>query len=277
MYNAQDFANLVEWVVAKLQKAGELIFFYAGHGYEHEGRLWLVPIDATSDTLDSCLALDDLLQGVQDRAAHFQRAEKPDFVVLLDMCRLSPVSRSRSVLSVTNPLHQTRLSKKLDTAVIAASGPGCPAFSDTKGFLTEAFIASVLSLPGAGFSKLHEVLSEKLQKPFQKPWLLQNGCVKMVVNPLIPPQSKITNLQDCCHVVAQCLVKISQAERCATLVWERKLSLSSLANPSGVTGSWPVGDLLKISASQRIRMVQKMWGYQDIIPIHILFIYSLIY
>ena len=54
-------------------------------------------------------------------------------------------------------------------------------------------------------------------------------------------QSKITNIQECCHVVAQYLVKISQAERCVMVVLERKLSLTSLANTSDVTtGSWPV-------------------------------------
>ncbi|XP_053321069.1 mucosa-associated lymphoid tissue lymphoma translocation protein 1-like isoform X2 [Spea bombifrons] len=72
------------------------LFYYAGHGYEHSGRNYMVPIDAPQPYRpENCISVQKILQKMQDRRTALN-------VVLLDTCR--KWYNSDCALSKVNPL-----------------------------------------------------------------------------------------------------------------------------------------------------------------------------
>ncbi|KAJ1181845.1 hypothetical protein NDU88_007044 [Pleurodeles waltl] len=64
-----------------LGKGVYALFYYAGHGYEHPGRNYMVPIDAPQPYLpENCISVQKILQRMQERKTALN-------VVLLDTCR----------------------------------------------------------------------------------------------------------------------------------------------------------------------------------------------
>ncbi|KAG8576415.1 hypothetical protein GDO81_009854 [Engystomops pustulosus] len=79
-----------------LDKGAYGLFYYAGHGYEHSGRNYMVPIDAPQPYRpENCISVQRILQQMQDRKTALN-------VVLLDTCR--KWYNSDCALSTVTPL-----------------------------------------------------------------------------------------------------------------------------------------------------------------------------
>lgn len=90
------------------QKADVALFYYAGHGMEHEGVNYLIPINAdiknSYELLDKALSMDRVIEGLRRAGTKFN-------LVLLDACRDNPF------------LGNTRSSSR-GLAVISSGGSG---------------------------------------------------------------------------------------------------------------------------------------------------------
>lgn len=57
------------------------IFYYAGHGYEHSGRNYMVPVDAPQPYApENCISVQRILQKMQQQQTALN-------LILLDTCR----------------------------------------------------------------------------------------------------------------------------------------------------------------------------------------------
>lgn len=57
------------------------IFYYAGHGYEHLGRNYMVPVDAPQPYVpENCISVQRILQRMQQQQTALN-------IILLDTCR----------------------------------------------------------------------------------------------------------------------------------------------------------------------------------------------
>lgn len=57
------------------------IFYYAGHGYEHLGRNYMVPVDAPQPYApENCISVQRILQKMQQQQTALN-------IILLDTCR----------------------------------------------------------------------------------------------------------------------------------------------------------------------------------------------
>ncbi|NXU69495.1 MALT1 protein, partial [Horornis vulcanius] len=60
------------------------VFYYAGHGYEHLGRNYMVPVDAPQPYApENCISVQKILQKMQQQQTALN-------IILLDTCRKCP-------------------------------------------------------------------------------------------------------------------------------------------------------------------------------------------
>ncbi|XP_027745632.1 mucosa-associated lymphoid tissue lymphoma translocation protein 1-like isoform X2 [Empidonax traillii] len=79
--NKAEMAAAVSQFLQLLGKGVYAIFYYAGHGYEHLGRNYMVPVDAPQPyTPENCISVQRILQKMQQQQTALN-------VILLDTCR----------------------------------------------------------------------------------------------------------------------------------------------------------------------------------------------
>ncbi|XP_071424335.1 mucosa-associated lymphoid tissue lymphoma translocation protein 1-like isoform X2 [Pithys albifrons albifrons] len=79
--NKAEMATAVSQFLQLLGKGVYAVFYYAGHGYEHLGRNYMVPIDAPQPYApENCISVQRILQKMQQQQTALN-------VILLDTCR----------------------------------------------------------------------------------------------------------------------------------------------------------------------------------------------
>ncbi|XP_051484125.1 mucosa-associated lymphoid tissue lymphoma translocation protein 1-like isoform X1 [Apus apus] len=79
--NKAEMVTAVSRFLQLLEKGVYAIFYYAGHGYEHLGRNYMVPVDAPQPyTPENCISVQRILQKMQQQQTALN-------LVLLDTCR----------------------------------------------------------------------------------------------------------------------------------------------------------------------------------------------
>nr|XP_025971831.1 mucosa-associated lymphoid tissue lymphoma translocation protein 1-like isoform X1 [Dromaius novaehollandiae] len=79
--NKAEMTTAVSRFLQLLGKGVYAIFYYAGHGYEHSGRNYMVPIDAPQPYApENCISVQRILQKMQQRQTALN-------LILLDTCR----------------------------------------------------------------------------------------------------------------------------------------------------------------------------------------------
>ncbi|XP_025924176.1 mucosa-associated lymphoid tissue lymphoma translocation protein 1-like isoform X3 [Apteryx rowi] len=79
--NKAEMMTAVSRFLQLLGKGVYAIFYYAGHGYEHSGRNYMVPIDAPQPYApENCISVQRILQKMQQRQTALN-------LILLDTCR----------------------------------------------------------------------------------------------------------------------------------------------------------------------------------------------
>ncbi|NXD03094.1 MALT1 protein, partial [Certhia familiaris] len=76
------------------------IFYYAGHGYEHLGRNYMVPVDAPQPYApENCISVQKILQKMQQQQTALN-------IILLDTCRKCPLGAAEPLSEVTDLCHK---------------------------------------------------------------------------------------------------------------------------------------------------------------------------
>ncbi|KFW66956.1 Mucosa-associated lymphoid tissue lymphoma translocation protein 1, partial [Pygoscelis adeliae] len=79
--NKAEMVTAVSRFLQLLGKGVYAIFYYAGHGYEHSGRNYMVPVDAPQPYApENCISVQRILQKMQQRQTALN-------LILLDTCR----------------------------------------------------------------------------------------------------------------------------------------------------------------------------------------------
>ncbi|XP_032555552.1 mucosa-associated lymphoid tissue lymphoma translocation protein 1-like isoform X2 [Chiroxiphia lanceolata] len=79
--NKAEMATAVSQFLQLLEKGVYAIFYYAGHGYEHLGRNYMVPVDAPQPYApENCISVQRILQKMQQQQTALN-------IILLDTCR----------------------------------------------------------------------------------------------------------------------------------------------------------------------------------------------
>ncbi|XP_027597613.2 mucosa-associated lymphoid tissue lymphoma translocation protein 1-like isoform X1 [Pipra filicauda] len=79
--NKAEMATAVSQFLQLLEKGVYAIFYYAGHGYEHLGRNYMVPVDAPQPySPENCISVQRILQKMQQQQTALN-------IILLDTCR----------------------------------------------------------------------------------------------------------------------------------------------------------------------------------------------
>nr|XP_006128087.1 mucosa-associated lymphoid tissue lymphoma translocation protein 1-like isoform X1 [Pelodiscus sinensis] len=79
--NKAEMLSAVSRFLQLLGKGVYAVFYYAGHGYEHSGRNYMVPIDAPQPYApENCISVQRILQKMQQRQTALN-------LILLDTCR----------------------------------------------------------------------------------------------------------------------------------------------------------------------------------------------
>ncbi|XP_068814679.1 mucosa-associated lymphoid tissue lymphoma translocation protein 1-like isoform X3 [Struthio camelus] len=79
--HGEHWTNAVDIHVGEQSQPTPAIFYYAGHGYEHLGRNYMVPIDAPQPYApENCISVQRILQKMQQRQTALN-------LILLDTCR----------------------------------------------------------------------------------------------------------------------------------------------------------------------------------------------
>ncbi|KFO94529.1 Mucosa-associated lymphoid tissue lymphoma translocation protein 1, partial [Buceros rhinoceros silvestris] len=79
--NKAELVTAVSRFLQLLGKGVYAIFYYAGHGYEHSGRNYMVPIDAPQPYApENCISVQRILQKMQQQQTALN-------LILLDTCR----------------------------------------------------------------------------------------------------------------------------------------------------------------------------------------------
>ncbi len=145
------------------------LFFYAGHGVQHEGVNYLIPVTADINNeyelLDEAVSVDRVMDALDDAGAAFT-------MVVLDACRDNPFFRSRT----TGSRGLAMVSGGGRGSLIAfATSPGDTA-SDGRGRnspYTEAFLRHATT-PGLEVSNMMRRVYgtvQELTKGEQRPWI----------------------------------------------------------------------------------------------------------
>ncbi|KFU95848.1 Mucosa-associated lymphoid tissue lymphoma translocation protein 1, partial [Chaetura pelagica] len=100
--NKAEMVAAVSRFLQLLEKGVYAIFYYAGHGYEHLGRNYMVPVDAPQPyTPENCISVQRILQKMQQQQTALN-------LVLLDTCRKWPLSK---VIRVCHKISKTARSE----------------------------------------------------------------------------------------------------------------------------------------------------------------------
>ena len=143
-FSVQQFSDLKVSDVFQLRQSLEraidsksvLFFYYAGHGVQIDGRNYLIPVDARTDSLDGMssdsLYLGDILAAIDKRRPRLA-------VVILDACRDNPFGANNRNIPVTG---LARVDPPSSTVVFYATRPGGVAADGEgeHGLFTDSFL-----------------------------------------------------------------------------------------------------------------------------------------
>ena len=147
----------------------EALFYYSGHGIQHNGENYLIPVKAVlqseADLPEECIRL----QLIMDKLYY---ANTKTNIIILDACRNDPFSKSWS--RGDGPKGLTNIATGLPQSFIAfATAPNSRA-TDGKGTNSpySAALAKYITQPGITIDQVFKrVLSDVLrQNPNQRPW-----------------------------------------------------------------------------------------------------------
>jgi uncharacterized caspase-like protein len=144
------------------------VIFFAGHGVVHQGRNYLLPVDATIHSAEDVSRMGAKLDEILDKLA---TADKGVNVVILDACRTSLHASAGSRFTPTG-LEQVVAPR--GTLVAFSTAPGAPAFDGNQGNspYTRHLIAQ-LNTPGQPIEQMFKRVRQavlKETKELQSPW-----------------------------------------------------------------------------------------------------------
>ena len=147
----QDMRRAVVDFSNALQAGGVGLFFYAGHGLQHQGRNFLVPVDATIQG-ESYIAVESV--DVANVLAGMNEAHNRLNIVILDACRNNPFERS--FRSASGGLAVTDAPR--GTLIAYATGPGKTAEDGSGGH--SSYTAALLENMGRPGAKVEDVFKQ---------------------------------------------------------------------------------------------------------------------
>lgn len=167
----EDFTNLVAEFRSKAAHASDLIFYYAGHGFQLHGLNHLVPIDADLKVVNylpyETLQLNQILTTLRS-------SSRQTLVVLLDACRNNPLPENLRGEKAEDGLAQ--LQEADGAYVVFATQPGNVS-RDGKG-RNSPFAAALVAYMGKAGLSISEMMIDvrrevkRLTDGTQVPWEL---------------------------------------------------------------------------------------------------------
>lgn len=165
-----DVSDLRKQLELRIKKNSTVVFYYAGHGAQMDGRNYLLPVDANfrsgEAAANDALYLGDILHAIE-------RAKPKLAVVILDACRDNPFKSEKSGLVSKQGL--ARVDPPTATVVFYATRPGGTASDgdDVNGLFTKSLLAE-LQKPDVPLEVILRRVSTavyKTSKGDQEPWI----------------------------------------------------------------------------------------------------------
>ncbi|MEX0969839.1 MAG: caspase family protein [Paracoccaceae bacterium] len=169
--------------IAKSEQGAELgLFFYAGHGVQHEGINYLLPSDIQPSTRSFLQDQAIALPAIIERLAELNAGK---LVIVLDACRNSPFGAGQASgvgLALTEAPANTIISYATSPGAVALDGIGANSpFT--------AALASTLEGPRQDFRDVLRLVRAKVRRATngeQTPWFLDNATEEIWLDPNPP-------------------------------------------------------------------------------------------
>ena len=166
----QDILPLRRQMESRIKRDSVVIFYYAGHGLQVDGRNYLLPVDANlidpQRTAEESIYLGDILHAIEKTRPKLA-------IVILDACRDNPFRNNKDF----KPLKQglARVDPPTSTVVFYATRPGGTALDGEgdNGVFTQALLRE-LSAPDQPLEVILRRVSSsvfKQTKSDQEPWI----------------------------------------------------------------------------------------------------------
>lgn len=173
----RGFEDILRRVLVDVNEDTEVIFYFAGHGFQIGSENYLVPVDAVLDTPEDVpfetVSLGSLVAIIGSRA----RLQ----VVILDSCRNNPFAGAKLKVSVGSELRETQtgfssLAAPVNSIVVFSTSPGALALDGNEGQnspFTAALIETAAAHPEAQatdtFEAVRRLVYERT-RGLQVPW-----------------------------------------------------------------------------------------------------------
>lgn len=177
----EDMVEAVDAFKTRALGSSAAVVYFAGHGIEHEGINYLVPVDAR---LERALQLKTQAYSLNTLLAEVKSLQVPTRLVILDCCRNNPLPGRSWTRGVTAMADVTDESLGGATMVVFSTAPGTEAkdsltTDDVHSPFAAALIAQ-LSVPGLGLFNLFGEVEKNVfdaTRESQKPKVRFNGDV----------------------------------------------------------------------------------------------------
>jgi uncharacterized caspase-like protein len=138
--NQEDMGNSIDDFGAKASKYDVAIFYYSGHGIQHNGENYLIPVNARLrsevDIRYSCENLNRVLAKLEESNCKLK-------ILMLDACRNNPFERSWTRAGSSRGL--SSMDAPMGTIISYATAPGSTA-EDGVGQRNSPYTAAFLNL-----------------------------------------------------------------------------------------------------------------------------------
>lgn len=172
----RGFEDVLRAAMFDIDKDTEVVLFYAGHGFQIGSENYLVPTDATFETIYDVpfetVSLGSLVNIIGARA----RLQ----VVILDSCRDNPFAGKTALTQIGNELRETRtgfasLAAPLNSILIYSTSPGAVALDGdgANSPFTTALLEAAAENPGAPVKDIFEEVRRDVYQSTggrQVPW-----------------------------------------------------------------------------------------------------------
>ena len=157
-----DLDRAIDAVLARAEPTSAIIFFYAGHAFQIEGRNLLVPVDARLQSLDAMRSENWSLDAIVARLSGASRPGEPgrQVIVLLDACRNDPRPPSVQAASPTGLGLAQMAALPANTLISFATDFGQLAYDGDKDAENSYYTAALLDWMLVEGVTIFEVLGE---------------------------------------------------------------------------------------------------------------------
>lgn len=168
--STKDTLPLRRLMESRIKRQSVVVFYYAGHGMQIDGRNYLLPIDAnltdSQRAAEESVYLGDVLHAIEKTRPKLA-------IVILDACRDNPFKATKEVTTLKQGL--ARVDPPTSTVVFYATRPGGTALDGEgdNGVFTQALLKE-LSTPSLPLEVILRRVSSsvfKQTKSDQEPWI----------------------------------------------------------------------------------------------------------